>query len=218
MLQTRGRVWRVRGRLGAALVGRCARGSARTRAPTHSHAAAASHRDLLFAPLSPGVVQAHPVIADYPFTTLHPHVGVCAFADGSALKVADIPGLIEGAHEDRGLGHEFLRHIERTRVLCYVVDASAANADPAGDLASLQEELRLYDPRLPRRPALVVANKADLPGAAAGAARLRAATRMPVVEVSARLRRGAAEAVEALRWLVDAAARAEANAGARGLG
>ena len=141
-------------------------------------------------------------------------MGVCGFADGGALKVADIPGLIEGAHEDRGLGHEFLRHIERTRVLCYVVDASAANADPAGDLASLQEELRLYDAALPRRPALVVANKADLPGAAAGAARLRAATRMPVLEVSALRRRGGGEVVEALRWLAVAAARAAASAAA----
>ena len=137
---------------------------------------------------------------------------MCGFADGGALKVADIPGLIEGAHEDRGLGHDFLRHIERTRVLCFVVDASAANPDPAGDLASLQTELRLYDAALARRPALVVANKADLPGAAAGAARLRAATGMPVLEASALRRRGVGEAVEALRWLVEASAAAAAEA------
>lgn len=160
---------------------------------------------LPFRPFVLVVSQARPRIAEYPFTTLHPHVGTVAFKDSESITVADIPGLIEGAHEDRGLGHEFLRHIERTRVLAYVIDTSAANADPVGDLASLQSELRLYDPVLPLRPSIVIANKGDLPGAAAGAAKLRASTPLPVLEVSAMQRQGVGAVVEAMRWLIDAA-------------
>ncbi len=164
--------------------------------------------------------QAKPKVAEYPFTTLHPHVGVVAFRDGASLTVADIPGLIEGAHADRGLGHEFLRHIERTRVLAYVVDVSPANGDPGGDLAALQAELALYSPALPARPSIVVANKVDAPGARAGVAKLRAATRLPVLEVSAVERTGVGPAVEALRWLLAEAARdrEEKEAGVAGAG
>lgn len=81
------------------------------------------------------------------------------------LRVADIPGLIDGAHQNRGLGHEFLRHIARTRALMFVVDvAGSEGRDPIEDFASLKEELRLYDKGLVRKPAFVVANKTDLPG------------------------------------------------------
>jgi GTPase len=140
---------------------------------------------------------------------LHPHVGVCNFGDLNTLTVADIPGLIEGASEDRGLGHEFLRHVERTKCLCYVIDASGANKDPAGDLTSLIRELSLYDPLLPTRPAIVVANKMDLRGGAVGAAKLRSATQLPVLPVSALTRDGVGSVVEALRFLLDGVRKKE---------
>jgi len=144
-------------------------------------------------------------------------VGVVNFGDGGALTVADIPGLIEGAHLDRGLGHEFLRHIERTRVLLYVIDAcgdGGGSGDPAADLRALQHELRMYDGALPRRPSLVVANKCDLPRGREGAARLRRATSLPVLEASALTRDGVAGVANALRWLLDAQARMGAAAAA----
>ena len=154
--------------------------------------------------------RAAPRVAAYPFTTLQPHVGAVAFGDGTALNVADIPGLIEGAAADAGLGHEFLRHIERTRALLFVIDATAA--DPAGDLAALQTELRLYSKALPTRPALVAANKCDMGVAARkGLAALRANTSLPVLPVSALTKEGVRELADALRWVVDAAARQGTN-------
>src|SRR5690606_31763540 len=99
-----------------------------------------------------------PVIADYPFTTLSPNLGVVAL-DNQRLTMADIPGIIEDAHLGKGLGLEFLRHISRTRLLVFVLDAAA---EPATTLASLRHELSEYDPDLLERPALVVVNKRDL--------------------------------------------------------
>jgi len=154
--------------------------------------------------------RAKPKVADYPFTTLHPSVGVLHYADAFTLTIADIPGLIEGASEDRGLGHEFLRHIERCAVLLYVVDAvggGGGSGDPAADLRALQHELRQYDPGLPRRPSIVVANKCDCPGGREAAARLRTATTLPVIAASALTREGLGDVVGALRWLVQAHTR-----------
>lgn len=106
---------------------------------------------------------AHPKVAAYPFTTLNPHIGVVTGDDYKTALVADIPGLIEGAHQNVGLGHEFLRHIMRCRVLFFVVDmAGSEGRHPAEDLATLREELSLYDPMLARKTWLVVANKMDL--------------------------------------------------------
>jgi len=102
---------------------------------------------------------AKPKIANYPFTTLTPNLGV-AGGDADRFVVADIPGLIEGASEGKGLGHRFLRHIVRCRALVLVVDLSAE--DPAADLAILQQELSAYDPELAARPSIVVGTKADL--------------------------------------------------------
>jgi GTP-binding protein len=102
---------------------------------------------------------AKPKIANYPFTTLTPNLGV-AGADADRFVVADIPGLIEGASEGKGLGHRFLRHIVRCRALVLVVDL--ATDDPATDLATLQAELGAYDPELATRPSIVVGTKADL--------------------------------------------------------
>jgi GTP-binding protein len=109
---------------------------------------------------------ARPKVAAYPFTTLHPIVGVIEFPGYRRATVADIPGLIEGAHRGVGLGHEFLRHITRCRVLVFVVDvAGSEGRNPVEDLQSLRREIDLYDPMLSSRAWLVVANKMDLPGA-----------------------------------------------------
>lgn len=255
--------------------------------------------------------KARPKVASYAFTTLQPVIGTARFDDGAALRIADIPGLISGAHANRGLGHEFLRHVQRTSVLVYVVDAAGARAsamrdafaperaariarrraeqaglseqlaalleqkaslaalgagadclrsgagswiaaaasagavshaertvadavasevdaemiaegllappaatsppsekeptgasDPVSDLRALQAEIQAYDPSMAARPALVVANKCDLPGAAEGVAALRQATSLPVVETSARDNAGGELLAQSLRFLV----------------
>ena len=110
---------------------------------------------------------AHPKVAPYPFTTLNPIVGVVEFDDYRRLTVADIPGLIEGAHRNVGLGHDFLRHIVRCKLLVFLLDAAGSEGrDPVNDLQTLRRELDLYDPLLSRRPWVIVANKMDLPQAA----------------------------------------------------
>lgn len=107
---------------------------------------------------------AHPKIASYPFTTLTPHIGVVELAGFRRITVADIPGLIEGAHEDVGLGHEFLRHIVRCKLLAFVLDmAGSEGREPLADLQCLRREIDLYDPTLSKRPWVIVANKMDLP-------------------------------------------------------
>ena len=109
---------------------------------------------------------ARPKVAAYPFTTLHPIVGVIEFPGYRRAMVADIPGLIKGAHRGVGLGHEFLRHITRCRVLIFVVDvAGSEGRNPVEDLQNLRREIDLYDPTLSSRAWFVVANKMDLPGA-----------------------------------------------------
>jgi len=105
---------------------------------------------------------ARPKIADYPFTTLEPNLGVVSLEDQRAFVVADIPGLIEGAHLGHGLGTQFLRHIERTRVLAHLVDVSdASGRDPVHDFEVVMEELRSFSEDLPAKPMLLVATKAD---------------------------------------------------------
>ena len=112
------------------------------------------------------ISNAHPKIAPYPFTTLTPHVGVVDLPNYRRVTVADIPGLIEGAHENVGLGHDFLRHIVRCKLLIFVLDMPGSEGrEPIEDLQSLRKELDLYDPTLSERPWIVVANKMDLPGA-----------------------------------------------------
>jgi GTPase len=109
---------------------------------------------------------AHPKVAPYPFTTLHPIIGVVDFPGYARATVADIPGLIEGAHRGVGLGDEFLRHIVRCKLLLFVIDmAGSEGRSPIDDLAKLREELKRYDPQLTWRPWIVVANKMDLPEA-----------------------------------------------------
>jgi GTP-binding protein len=105
-----------------------------------------------------------PKIADYPFTTLVPNLGVVGYDDGRSFVVADIPGLIEGAHEGQGLGDKFLRHVMRTNLLIHLIDASQIDeADPLSHWKTVNRELELFDPDLAKKPQIVVANKVDLP-------------------------------------------------------
>jgi GTP-binding protein len=109
---------------------------------------------------------AHPKIAAYPFTTLNPIVGVVDLDGYSRSTVADIPGLIEGAHENKGLGHEFLRHILRCRLLLFVIDMGGSDGrNPLQDYQTLRAEVKLYDPTLAEKPYAIIANKMDMPGA-----------------------------------------------------
>jgi GTP-binding protein len=142
---------------------------------------------------------AKPKIADYPFTTLEPHLGVVRMDDGYEYVVADIPGLIEGASEGRGLGHQFLRHIERARVLCVLLDlAPFAERPPAEQLEVLLDELGAYRPELLERERVVVGSRADL---AEGAVDAPVELRISAVtgEGIARLRGRLADAVRAAR-------------------
>ena len=108
------------------------------------------------------ISSARPKIADYPFTTLTPNLGVVTLGEDRTFVVADVPGLIEGAHAGQGLGDRFLRHIERTKVLIHLVDVSGASGrDPVHDFEVILEELRLFDPKVASKPHIVAANKID---------------------------------------------------------
>lgn len=136
--------------------------------------------------LTNAITHARPKMAAYPFTTLHPQIGVIEYPDekkgNRRLLLADVPGLIEGAHENRGLGHRFLRHIERCALLLVMIDMAGTDArDPREDYRQLRRELKLYDPALLRKPQLVVANKLDLPASADGLKKFT--KRYPKVEI-----------------------------------
>jgi GTPase len=105
---------------------------------------------------------AKPKIADYPFTTLVPHLGVVALPDYRSFVIADIPGLIEGAHRGQGLGHHFLKHVERTKILVHVIDLSQTERDPVEDYKTIMRELELFDSALAARRQLVVGSKIDV--------------------------------------------------------
>ena len=118
---------------------------------------------------------ARPKIAEYPFTTLTPNLGVVRMSDDRSFVVADVPGLIEGAHRGQGLGHQFLRHLERTKVLIHLVDVSGASGrDPAADLDTVRRELELFEPELAAKPQIVAASKIDALSDPDGLARLSA--------------------------------------------
>lgn len=140
--------------------------------------------------LTTAITKARPKTAAYPFTTLHPQIGVIDYPDevkgGRRLLLADVPGLIEGAHENRGLGHRFLRHIERCALLLFLVDMAATDArDPRDDYKHLLRELELYDPALLDKPRLVVANKMDVDAAEAQLAKFkRRYSKVDIVEIS----------------------------------
>ena len=128
---------------------------------------------------------ARPRIAAYPFTTLNPIIGTAVFDDFSQIRIADIPGIVEGAHTGVGLGLDFLRHLSRAKALLFVVDAAGVDGrTPWDDYRALRREMRLFDPALLKRPILLVANKMDLPGAAENLARLEAVARRQALPVS----------------------------------
>lgn len=133
------------------------------------------------------VSAARPKIADYPFTTLSPHLGVVSLGAEESFVIADIPGLIEGAHEGAGLGHRFLRHIERTRLLIYVLDcAQTEGRDVVEDLMVLRKELALHRADLAERPSVIAANKMDIPGARENLERLQKISEgIPIYPISA---------------------------------
>jgi GTP-binding protein len=148
---------------------------------------------------------AKPKIADYPFTTLVPNLGVVQVEPGKSFVVADIPGLIEGASEGAGLGHQFLRHVERTRVLIHVLDVSGHTMrDPEEDFATVNRELAAHSAQLAELPQIVVLNKADMPAAEEIVPALRAhleAQEYDVYEISALTGTGLQELVYAV-WRV----------------
>ena len=151
---------------------------------------------------------ARPKTAPYPFTTLHPVIGTVEYEDYRTLRVADIPGLIAGAHRGAGLGHEFLRHIERTRVLALVIDMAAREGPaPSDAYFSLLRELEMYNAELIERPRLVIANKMDLPEAREHRAEFERRTGERPIPLSAQTGEGMPALRQALRERVlDAAA------------
>ena len=136
--------------------------------------------------------EAKPKVASYPFTTLKPMVGVVNLGGFRRCTVADIPGIIEGAHENRGLGHEFLRHVTRCRVLLFVIDmAGTDNRDPVSDLEVLRKEVKEYDDELARFPWKVIANKMDSEVATENLVRFRERfPKVDIVPISAELEQG----------------------------
>jgi GTP-binding protein len=147
------------------------------------------------------VSAARPKIADYPFTTLTPQLGVVAHRDRPPFVLADIPGLIEGAHQGAGLGHRFLRHIERCRLLLHLVDPTAPGNDPVRDVETIDRELSRYRAELSGKPQILVLTKLDALQDDRPAARLRehaARTGRPCFAVSAVTGRGLAELLDAV--------------------
>jgi GTP-binding protein len=150
------------------------------------------------------ISKARPKVADYPFTTLIPNLGVVSRGDERSFVVADIPGIIEGAAEGAGLGHRFLKHIERTRVLLVLVSLDPAEGrSPLSDLATLRSELSRFDAALATRPMVVAMSKMDLPDVAAALPEFRAALAAEDCEVSA-FSAATSEGVEALLDRVEA--------------
>jgi len=147
------------------------------------------------------ISRARPKVASYPFTTLNPHVGMIQYADRQQLAIADIPGLIAGAHRNHGLGISFLRHIERCTALLYVIDTS--QPQPWDQLETLMYELEQYQPGLSRRPHAVVANKMDLPHAQANYDELQSRVLLPVLGISAKMGEALTPLMALLRHLAD---------------
>jgi GTP-binding protein len=147
------------------------------------------------------VSRARPKIADYPFTTLVPNLGMVAYKDRLSFVIADIPGLIEGAHEGAGLGHQFLRHVERCRVLVHLIDCGAEDPDrtPLSDFDKINRELALYSPELAQKPQIVAGNKVDLPEAQKRFKKLKTALKrrkIDIIPVSAATGAGLGEVLD----------------------
>jgi GTP-binding protein len=152
---------------------------------------------------------ARPKIAPYPFTTIVPNLGVVSYRDERSFVVADIPGLVEGAHEGLGLGHRFLRHVERCRVLVHMVDCGTEEQrDPVHDWEAINHELQLYSPNLASKAQIAVATKMDLPEAKERADALEAylaAKNIPLFRISAVTRDGLQPVLDAVVHALDAA-------------
>jgi len=163
------------------------------------------------------VSAARPKIADYPFTTLEPNLGVVDLGDFRTFVMADMPGLIEGAHQGAGLGDRFLRHIERTKLLLHLVDVSSASGrDAVADFLAVNHELRSYNPELAQRPQFVVATKIDAldePERLEALRRRAAADGLPFYAISSVTNRGTKELVAAIAVRLDELAEATRQAG-----
>jgi GTP-binding protein len=152
---------------------------------------------------------ARPKIADYPFTTLVPNLGVVSLSGNRSFVVADVPGLIEGAHEGKGLGDRFLKHLDRTKVLIHLVDSSGASGrNPIDDFETIQSELSLFSPALAAKPQIVAATKIDAVGDSAlvdSLAKHVRRRRLPFFRISAVTGEGIGEVQEAAwKYLADA--------------
>lgn len=141
---------------------------------------------------------ARPKIAAYPFTTLTPHLGIVEMPNYRRFVMADIPGLIEGAHSGAGLGMEFLRHVERTRLLVHMVDIAPLEGDPVENYKIIRKELKAHSAALAKKPQLVVANKIDLTGSDENVKRLAKAARCKVITISAVTGKGLNDLMEAI--------------------
>lgn len=164
------------------------------------------------------VSNARPKVADYPFTTLHPHLGVVRVGPERSFVIADVPGLIEGAAEGAGLGHQFLRHLSRTGLLLHVIDCVGpeGHTDPVNDARVIAAEIKKYSAALARKPRWFVLNKADLVPLEARAAllsgfRRRLRTKAPVFLVSAATREGCDELTAAVQAFLDAQRREQSS-------
>ncbi len=163
------------------------------------------------------ISSARPKVASYPFTTLTPNLGVVRIDTGKTFVVADIPGLIEGAHAGVGLGYDFLRHVERTRLLVHVVDCSGLEGrDPVDDYRQVREELRLFSEELAQKPYIVVGNKLDIPGAEDHRRRVEVEAGEQVLSISAATGAGVRELVhriwQELQVVIAGSAAAEPQA------
>ena len=153
------------------------------------------------------VSAAKPKIADYHFTTLAPNLGVVDTSDNRSFVMADLPGLIEGAHEGVGLGYQFLRHVERTRLIVHVVDmAGMEGRDPFDDYLKINQELREYDNRLLERPQIIAANKMDMPGSEENLKKFKEQLKknVPVYRISALTKEGLRDILFAIADALDA--------------
>jgi GTP-binding protein len=159
------------------------------------------------------ISKARPKIAPYPFTTLHPQVGIIEYPDWHRLTVCDVPGLVEGAHRNVGLGHAFLRHIQRCKVLVLLLDMAGADGrEPWGDYQQLLNELGLYDPKLLEKPRVVVANKMDEPVAEENLKKFkRKVVKTPVLPIAAAFDEGTDKFKKLIRQAVEEAASSPGN-------
>lgn len=140
-------------------------------------------------------------MAPYPFTTLKPHIGMVQYDDYEQIAVADLPGLIPGSHQNKGLGIQFLKHAERCRALLFIIDVSSS--EPWVHFETLQAELNAFSPELIARPQIIVANKMDLPEAEENLKILREKVDIPIIEISAKMGTNVSALLHEIRIMYD---------------